>query len=288
MSRTRNNIIRLSVVGCATLLGYNVYRNNNRIVYDVGIVGGGIVGLSVARELAARGKLVALFEQENDVCAGAATGGNSGLGATGYDAPLGSLERKLLLRSKEIHPNLYRQFGLSLEHVRKSGALVVAWSQLELDSAKKFINDQNSDFNIQLLDKEETLELAPKLNSDLVHGSVFIPGEVISEPWLVYMGYLQNALDHGVEIFTKSQVTDLKKLKNWEITVNNGKQTFEANYVINCGGLYGDNIETLIKKSHFKIKPKKGEFLVYEKIENFTDCIIEPVYDEVKVSFDFR
>ena len=70
--------------------------------------------------------------------------------------------------------------------------------------------------------------------------------------------------------------------------MNNGKRTFEANYVINCGGLYGDNIENLIKKSHFKIKPKKGEFLVYEKIENFTDCIIEPVYDEVKVSFDFR
>ena len=76
--------------------------------YDVAIVGGRIVGISVARELAARGELVALFERNQDICADAATGGNSGLGATGYDAPIDSLERKLLIRSKEIHPKLYR------------------------------------------------------------------------------------------------------------------------------------------------------------------------------------
>ena len=69
-----------------------------------------------------------MFEKNDEFCASPATGGNSGLGATGYDAPLDSLERKLLIRSRQLHPKLYRSFGLNYGHVRKSGAMVIAWT----------------------------------------------------------------------------------------------------------------------------------------------------------------
>ena len=87
---------------------YYPFKPSDRQNFDAIIIGGGISGISVARELSSRGKRVVLFEKNSEICAGPATGGNSGLGATGYDAELGSLERKLLLRSKELQPKLYR------------------------------------------------------------------------------------------------------------------------------------------------------------------------------------
>ena len=100
---------------------------------DVVVVGGGVVGLACARECAVRGRSVILLEKEGCV-AGGATSGNSGLGCTGYDAPRGSLESRLLRRSIERHQNLYRSFGLSHEHVRKCGSVVVAWTPEEVEA----------------------------------------------------------------------------------------------------------------------------------------------------------
>ena len=80
--------------------------------FDVAVIGGGVVGLAVARECAVRGASVVLLEREDALAAGASSG-NSGLGCTGYDAPVGSLERRLLRRSIARHPQLYRSFGLS-------------------------------------------------------------------------------------------------------------------------------------------------------------------------------
>ena len=78
------------------------------------------------------------------------------------------------------------------------------------------------------------------MNSSLVSGSVFIPGEVISEPWLVYMGYYRNALDHGASIFTNAEVTNIEKEKQkWIMTINE-KEKIKSEYVINCGGRVGN------------------------------------------------
>ena len=211
--------------------------------FDAIVVGGGIVGIAVARELAARSQKVLLLERNADICSGPATGGNSGLGATGYDAPLGSLERKLLLRSRELHPRLYRSFGLSLEHVRKCGALVVAWTDDQIESLKKYESSENSIFDIVLLTADETREFEPGL-SPRVKGAAYVPGEVVSDPWLVYMGYLRNALSHGAEIRTNTNVNSISKSgKFW--TVNPGVDDFTTRHIINCGGLWGDDVEKL-------------------------------------------
>ena len=100
-------------------------RNNNNNVKDVVVIGAGVVGLAVAREFAIRDMSVLVLEKDEHIVSGASSG-NSGIGCTGYDAPPDSLERKLLRRSILRHPNLYRSLGLSYDHIRKCGALVVA------------------------------------------------------------------------------------------------------------------------------------------------------------------
>ena len=122
---------------------------------EVLVIGGGIVGLAVARELGSRGISTILIEKNSEICSGAASGGNSGIGATGYDADLGSLERKLLLRAKELHPKLYREFGLTYDHVKKTGALVIAWEKSQVKGVGKYSYPENDQFDISIIEQDE-------------------------------------------------------------------------------------------------------------------------------------
>lgn len=95
-----------------------------------------------------------------------ASSGNSGIGCTGYDAPPGSLERRLLRRSIQLHPQLYRSLGLSYAHVNKCGALVVAWTPQELLALPAIVaeNHEAGDTEARLLDRDELLALEPALS----------------------------------------------------------------------------------------------------------------------------
>ena len=167
----------------------------------------GVVGLSVARELAVRGERVALIEKEREL-ASAASGGNSGLGCTGYDAEKGSLEQRLLRRSIQRHPPLYRSFGLSYDHVNKCGSLVVAWTPDEVSELQNIVAENHAigDTEARILSREQLIELEPALSRNCL-GAVSTPREMIAEPWLVPMGYAESAKLHGCHISRGVEVT---------------------------------------------------------------------------------
>ena len=179
----------------------NTGGNTNNIISDVVIIGGGVVGLAVAREFAIREKSVIVLEKEDTIITGASSG-NSGIGCTGYDAPANSLERKLLRRSIIRHPNLYRSLGLSYDHVRKCGALVVAWNQKELKELPNVLqeNIDAGDTESTILNKNDLFELEPSINKNAL-GAVFANREMVTEPWLVPVAYAYSAILHGAKIF---------------------------------------------------------------------------------------
>lgn len=182
--------------------------------YDAVIIGGGVVGLSVARELAVAGQKVAVLEKEQALVTGA-SGSNSGLGCTGYDAPTGSLERKLLRRSIQRHPNLYRSLGLSYEHVSKSGSLVVAWTPEELKALPRILeeNHEIGDGEAKLLSQEELRKLEPALSNKAL-GAVYVPREMIAEPWLVPIAFAESARLHGADIRLGTQLLAAHRVIN--------------------------------------------------------------------------
>lgn len=245
--------------------------------YDAVIIGGGVVGLSVARELAVAGQKVALLEKEHALVTGA-SGGNSGLGCTGYDAPVGSLERKLLRRSIQRHPNLYRSLGLSYEHVSKSGSLVVAWTPEELKALPRILeeNHEIGDGEAKLLTQEELRELEPALSKKAL-GAVHVPREMIAEPWLVPIAFAESARLHGADIRLGTQLLAASRGQDnvWSLRVSQGLP-LKSHVVINCAGLYGDEVESLHRKSPFQITPRKGEFVVF-KTDIPLSRVIEPV-----------
>lgn len=254
--------------------------------YDIVIIGGGVVGLSVARSCAVQTNAsVLLIEKENAVASGVSAR-NSGLGCTGYDAPIGSLERRLLRRSIRLHQNLYRSFGLSHHHVRKCGSLVVAWNETELAKLPEILqeNQQAGDTEAVLLTQEELRKLEPNLSHKAL-GAVYCPYESVTEPWLVPMGYAESARLNGVSFRLGTEVSEIKfnaLSSRWEIqtqstsftTVARSKsgellispparlrspndlshesqvqETISAKVIINCAGLHSDEIETMIRRN---------------------------------------
>ena len=274
-------------------------KDGNAANFDALIIGGGVVGLAVTQALASRGVRVCMLEKENAVAAGASSG-NSGLGCTGYDSPVGSLERRLLRRSIQLHQELYRSFGLSYEHVKKCGSLVVAWNDDDLAMLEKVLeeNREAGDFEAVMLDKEELQMIEPGI-SDKALGAVFCPREAVVEPWLVPIGYAMSARLHGAEIrtgceavgmefdpgnklwFVKTADTSLEHLPlgrspEGELLVPAPSPPLDesravthdlvkARVVINCAGLHGDQVEHLRgTEPNFTITPRKGQFVVFE------------------------
>ena len=141
------------------------------------MIGGGIVGLAVARELGSRCVPTMLIEKNPNICSGAASGGNSGIGATGYDADIGSLERRLLIRAKELHPRLYRQFGLNYDHVKKTGALVIAWDESQIKGVRKYSYRENDQFDISIIEKDELQSMV----------GCFFTGKSMTLTWVLVM-----------------------------------------------------------------------------------------------------
>ena len=244
---------------------------------EVIVIGAGIVGLAVARELAAKyGLSVTVIEKEDCIAAGASSG-NSGLGCTGYDAPIGSLERKLLRRSIQIHQDLYRSMGLSHHHVKKCGSLVVAWTPDELAQLENVIQENHDagDMDFEFVSAEDLRVLEPSL-SDRALGAVLLPHEAVVEPWLVPVAYAENARQHGATILTNTKVNSLhydKYEKLWKVQTCHSNEAsvgrsvapnllvaepgappspavsnssvHTARIVINCAGLHGDSVEKM-------------------------------------------
>ena len=272
---------------------------DQQTIHDCLVIGGGVVGLAVGRELAVRGHSVLLLEKTNAICTGASSG-NSGIGCTGYDAPEGSIERKLLRRSILRHPNLYRSLGLGYRHINKCGALVVAWKQDELHNLQQVLeeNVQAGDTESCILNQTELLEMEPSLNQlEPPLGAVHAPREMVTEPWLVPIAYANSMLLNGGQIRVHSEVigaelktnTDTENTENKENTENRKKvwhvkladgDVVRARTIFNCAGLFGDLLEKeILGKTRFNIFPRKGQFVIYAplKEKDSINTIIEPV-----------
>jgi L-2-hydroxyglutarate oxidase LhgO len=191
----------------------------------------------------------------------------------GYDAPLGSLEQRMLRRSIQLHPALYRSFGLSYQHVRKCGSLVVAWDAEEAARLDAVMQENASagDTDVVRLTAAETRALEPALGPG-VHGAVLCPREAVVEPWLVPLGYSESARLHGAQIILGTEVVSVSRDTDqmWLLhtrpssaaatgrsalgqllasspqatdqavmAVTGARATVRARVVVNCAGLHG-------------------------------------------------
>lgn len=230
-------------------------------MYDVVIIGAGIIGASIFRELTKYDLSVLTVEKENDVCMGSSKA-NSAIVHAGYDPKPNTLMAKYNVEGNKMFDKLCSDLSVPF---KRNGSLIVAFSDEELESLNKLYKRgiENKVEGLKILDKQETLNLEPNLKDD-VKGALLAPTGGIVGVYELTIASVENALCNGGELKLNSKVINIEKNKNFEITLESG-EIIETKFVINAAGVYADDIHNMISEETFSIVPRKGQYYVLDK-----------------------
>lgn len=249
------------------------------IHYDVIIIGAGIVGCAMARQFTLEGASVLTIEKGADIIDGASKG-NSAILHTGFDAPPDSVEQACIADSYKEYLAIRKKLKLPL---LKTSALVTAWTEEEegLLAGILIKAHTNGVNDAELITAKASLKKEPNLSSN-VRAAIHVPREYVIDPWTAPYVYMLQAIQNGAKLMRSTEVLSGEfDGKQWQINTNNG--TVKGTTIINCSGLYGDKLDALlIKETAFEIRPRKGQFIVYDKVASqLINAIILPVPNEI-------
>ncbi len=244
-------------------------------LFDVIIIGAGVVGCAVARRFALEGAHVGVVEKASDILDGASKA-NSAILHTGFDAPSGSLELACIKAGYEEYQQIHRELNLPLEN---TGAYVVAWNGEEEGRLGAIVKQAHTNgvMDVGLITGDQLGKSEPNLAKN-AKAAIAVPRESIIDPWSAPYAYLHQALMHRGEIFLSCEIVSGRKDDaGWILNTTRG--SLRAKYVINCAGLYGDKVDRiLLGASKFTITPRKGQFVVFDKAAaKLVNSIILPV-----------
>lgn len=230
-------------------------------MYDVAIIGAGVVGGLVARTLSKYKLKICILEGQNDVAMGA-TKANSAIVHGGFDAKEGSLKALLNVRGCKMMESVCKELGVSYKN---NGSLVVGFD----DDDRATINDllkrgiTNGVENLQILEKEELKKLEPNL-SDNVICALYAPTAGIVCPYNLAIAAVGNAMDNGAELRCNFEVTGIEEADGG-YKLSSADDSVNARYVINCAGIYSDKVAGMIGDNSFDVHPRRGEYILLDK-----------------------
>ena len=247
-------------------------------LFDVVVIGAGVVGCAVARRFVLEGAKVAVVEKASDILDGASKA-NSAILHTGFDAPAGSTELECIRAGYQEYEQIKNDLGLVQEN---SGAFVVAWTDEELGALSGIERQahENGISDVHFVSSEVLKADEPNLNAR-AKGAVSVPQESIIDPWSAPYAYLQQALENGAQVFLGCRVTDgAFDGEDWQLGTTQG--LLRTRVVINCAGLFGDLVDRdILGETQFQITPRKGQFVVFDKAANrLINSVILPVPTE--------
>ncbi len=229
--------------------------------YDVLIIGAGVIGGLIARELTKYFLSVLIIDKENDVCNGTSAA-NSAIVHAGYDPRPGSLKAKFNTLAVPMFDELCADLDVEFKRI---GSLLIA--REESDLAKLYVLEERAKENgviVRVLNKAETLKKEPNLDPAIA-GSLYAPSAGIVNPFELTAHAIENAINNGAALALNNEVKAIQKEDNLFI-VTTSKDTYEAKVVINAAGVYADNITNLVSKATFTITPRKGSYFVIDKL----------------------
>ncbi len=232
-------------------------------MYDVAIIGCGVSGSSIAYYLSRYELDIAIIEKHNDVCM-ETTRANSAIIHAGYDPEPGSVCAKYNVRGNQLAGEICERLDVAFNRI---GSLVVAFSDSEMDTLYVLYDrgKKNGVPNMRVIDQKELRKMEPNI-ADEALGALWAPTAAIVNPWEYGLAMAETAVRNGAELMLNTEVKDIKKTKKgWKVICTD--KTVEAKYVINCAGVYSDDIHNLVAEPTFKIEPAAGEYYLLDKVE---------------------
>jgi len=235
-------------------------------MFDVAIIGAGIAGSAVARQLSRYDLKIVVLEKGIEVCQGT-TKANSAIVHGGFDAKEGTLKAKLNVLGCKMFPSICKE--LSVEY-KNNGSLVLAFNENDMKHIHELYERgiKNGAKDIEIINGEKVKEIEPNVNDDVV-GALWCKSSGIVCPFNLNIALMENAITNGVKLRLESEVLDIKKIEDNCFEIKTKKEIIKSKYIINAAGVYSDKINNLIGGNEFYIIPRKGEYKVLDKSEGY-------------------
>ena len=228
---------------------------------DFVIIGAGVVGGFVARALSRYDVSVMMLEKENDVAMGA-TRANSAIVHAGYDAKEGTLKALLNVRGSEMMEKACSELGVKY---KRNGSLVVGFNDEDRAHLEELLvrGNKNGVRGLRVIDREEILKLEKNIGES-VTVALHAPTGAIVCPYELCMAAVGNAMDNGAELRCGFNVTKIEKIDGG-YRVWSGEDFVEGRVVINCAGVYSDEVAAMVGDTSFSVHARRGEYMLLDR-----------------------
>ncbi len=231
-------------------------------MFDILIIGGGVIGGTIMREATKYNLKVALLEKENDVCMGQSKA-NSGIVHAGFDAMPNTLKAKFNVLGNQMMPNLAKELGVKYIN---NGALVVAFTSEDCDTLERlyYRGVENGVTGLELIDRERLNELEPNVSKNALMALHAKTSGIIC-PYELTIASIGNAMDNGAKLYTQFEVNSIKKDGEEFIVSSTNGQTVKAKVVVNCAGINSGKIAKMIGDDYIEVKGRKGDYILLDR-----------------------
>lgn len=231
------------------------------MTYDVAVVGAGVVGGLIARELSRYELNVALLEKCNDVAMGT-TKANSAIVHGGFDAQNGTLKAELNVKGTAMMPELCKKLSVPF---KKNGSVVVAFSDSEMDHVKELYERgvKNGVPELSVIDQAELRRIEPNI-SDKAVGALLCESAGIVCPYELTIAAVENAVTNGVEFIRNCDVKAINENADGYVLDTTAGE-INVKYIINAAGNFSDDLARMVGDDSIELIPRKGEYYLLDK-----------------------
>ena len=231
--------------------------------YDVAVIGAGVCGAMITREMSKLDLKVVLLEKYNDVAMGTSKA-NSAIVHAGFDAAPGSLKAQLNVQGASLMAYYCNKLHVPYKNI---GSLVVAYNWDDMKTLDELFERgfANGVPNMEIISQERLRTMEPYISEEAV-GALWAPTAGIVSPYELTIACTENAVLNGARVKRNSGVFDIE-YKDGLFFLSTASGVVKAKYVINCAGVFADQIAKMIGDTSFRIIPRKGEYYLLDKTE---------------------
>ena len=244
------------------------------MIYDVIIIGGGVIGCTIARTLSKYDLNIGLLEKEADVASGT-TKANSGVVHAGYAAEREYIKRDLCIKGNKMYTQAVEELNFPFQRI---GSFVVALEEDQIKDLERQRKEGTQDGvpGLELiLDKEKIKYMEPNITDDVI-GVLHAPSAGLVSPYELTFALAENAAMNGVKFFLGQKVRKIKH-QNYVFIIKTKDKEYRTNNVINAAGLYAAKISRMIGMDYFDIMPRKGEYILFDRNAMHLNKILFPI-----------
>ena len=247
-------------------------------MYDVIIIGGGIIGSSVAWQLSRRKKKVLVVERK-DVCSGSAGATD---GVVGYHTKKPGLQLDLAVQSIEMFRTLNRDLETNVEYGLEAGGMQPVEDKDQWDMLEAMASEQRkSGVDIRMITAKEACSIEPNLNPD-IYGALWSPTGGKVNPLAMTFGFARAAKRLGAVYLTETEVTQILTEGGRAVGVNTTAGEFRADCIVDAAGAWAGKVAALAGID-LPVKPRKGQLLITEPIGPFLRATVQcAMYNVIK------